>query len=292
MDHVAPRAVAGRDAVDRLHDNDVGLARRLVEGLRLAARDLGTFVHGTLPRRRPRRGEGGQSTMRATSVRARSRRVADVFARIEQRANFGRIEQRSQTLVVGEEAARAGCRCPRPSARMRRHRRFAERFVQLLPVAAGLRRLHHHRFGSRERPVGAQILGDAPLVDAQAADDAQARDRRSRRCTEQRFRKNRAAVRAVVERALEEVRRRVLPGDVGVRRQQARQRVDPFGEHRIAFERHRRTADLLSPNGSNISPKPGDERMRTSAANFESEAPRPASARAADSRACADRFAC
>ena len=63
---------------------------------------------------------------------------------------------------------------------------------------------------------------------------------------EERLGQDRAPVRAVVERALEHVGGGVLPGDVGETGEQPGERADAFAHDRVAFERHRRTADLLA----------------------------------------------
>ena len=185
--------------------------------------------------------------MRWTSLRARAGRIADVAARVEAFANFGGIDPARDALVVGKQRRErvriTGCeRIVRP------HRTLTDHFVQLLAVAAALGGLHEDRFRTGKGPVRAQVLDDAALVDAQPVDDF-AREREDLVGAQQRFRENRAAVRAVVERALEEVRRRVLPRDVGVRREQPRERVDALGHHGIALERHRARADLLGAEG-------------------------------------------
>ncbi len=109
---------------------------------------------------------------------------------------------------------------------------------------------------------------------------------------QQRFGQDRAPVRAVVERALEIVRRRVLPGDVGVRRQQPRQRIDALGHHRIALERHRRTADLLfAERLEDLAEAGRTEDAHVGGELRERRAEAGERARAAGSRACADRFA-
>ena len=48
FDLVAPRAVAGGDRVHLLHDEQIRLPFGLEENLRLAARDLASFFHGSL----------------------------------------------------------------------------------------------------------------------------------------------------------------------------------------------------------------------------------------------------
>ena len=127
---------------------------------------------------------------------------------------------------------------------VRGHRVFADRFVELLTVAAVPRRLHQYGFAAGERSVGAQVLGDLALVDAQSLNDL-ARKREDLVGAQDRFGQDRAPVGTVVERALEEIRRRVLPRNIGIAGQQSRERTDAFRHHRIALERHRRTADLL-----------------------------------------------
>ena len=91
-DLVAARAVAGRDRVERLHDENVRLSRLLVENLRLAARDFEAFVHGVVSasvRGRGKRREFSDACRERTRA---LRRVADVVRGIEQRANLRGIE--------------------------------------------------------------------------------------------------------------------------------------------------------------------------------------------------------
>ena len=98
--------------------------------------------------------------------------------------------------------------------------------------------------GAGEGRVRAQICRDASLVDAQSLDD-RASQRHDLVGAEQRFGQDDAPIRAVVERTLQDIRRRVLPGHVGVAGKQARERADSLAQNGVLLERHHRTADLL-----------------------------------------------
>ncbi len=200
------------DAVLLLHDEHVGLAVELVENLGLAARDFVSFTHrsSSPPDRRCREC--------AAASRARALgRVADVAARVEPLANFGRIDPARDPLVVGEqrrERVRIAARASASYARIALSRitscsswRSPPRLAASIRIASVpangpyVRRFSTMRRSSTRSPSTILRASDDDLVGAQ-----------------QRFGQDRAAVRAVVERALEQVRRRVLPRDVGVRR--------------------------------------------------------------------------
>ncbi len=197
---MAPRTVAGRDAVGLSDDELVWLSGVLVENLRLAARDLDAFVHAS--RTSGCRGNGSSRSMRSASRRARCGAVPTLpLGSSRRRISAGSTsavncassaEQTRERIVLA-----ASERFPRL------HRRTAQSFVQVLAVSAAANGLDHHRLGAGEGPVRRAGSRDAALVDAQPVDHP-ARERDDLVGAQQRFGERRAPVRAVVERAFQE----------------------------------------------------------------------------------------
>ncbi len=140
------------------------------------------------------------------------RRIADVVARVEQRANIVGSEERGQACIRSEQRFERILAAGRDRI-VRVHCRVANRFMQVLTISPGAYRFHQHGLRARERSVRREVLRDAPFVDAQAADDL-ARERENFIGAQKRLRQNRTTVRRVVERAFEIIRRRVLPRNV------------------------------------------------------------------------------
>jgi hypothetical protein len=116
--------------------------------------------------------------------------------------------------------------------------------VQHLPVAAASRPFHHQVLGHHERQLAFDVRRDHLFVHDDAADDVVV-DQRERIGGEERFRNRDAAVRGVVERSLEPLRRRRERRIQRVDDEVPRQRIHPLGAHRVALVRHRGRTDLL-----------------------------------------------
>ena len=172
----------------------------------------------------------------------------------------------------------------------RLHRRTPDHFVHLLTIRAGLGGHRHHRFGPGEGTERPQVLRDASLIDSQPARRREARGQRFRPCT--------AALPGRIVRRLalsSSVRSSIFVAAFATRhrRMPESRASDPMRSERTGL-RLNGIVELptwRSPKGSNISPIAGDESIRTSNANFESDAPRPANADSSRYRACADMFA-
>ena len=95
VDLVAARAVARRNRVHLLHDEQIGLTLGFEQHLRLAARDLAPFLHGATSR--------SLRGCAAASRRARTGASPTCVRRIELRAHFGRIDVFHDALVAREQ---------------------------------------------------------------------------------------------------------------------------------------------------------------------------------------------
>ncbi len=125
---------------------------------------------------------------------------------------------------------------------------YANFLVGLLSVAASLDDGHDDVLGGHE----GQLLGDAPRddlrVDDQALGDVLQRREHDVRGQEG-FRERDAAVRAVVERALEPLHAGRVQGVLLEDHQVACETADALGAHRVALVRHGGRADLRGLEG-------------------------------------------
>ncbi len=113
FDRVAARAVAGGDVVELRDDEETsecsGLSCRTLVFPRATSRPL--FMSPPTPAV-----AGTRETVDTLDEGARAfRRVADIARRVEQRARLGRIEQRGDARIVGEQRG-SGLSPPRASA--------------------------------------------------------------------------------------------------------------------------------------------------------------------------------
>ena len=113
------------------------------------------------------------------------------------------------------------------------------RLLQHLPVAAAADAFHHQVLRHHERQLAPHVRRDDLFVHDDPADDVVV-DQRQRIGREERFGNRDAAIRGVVERPLEPLRRRGERGIERVDDEVPRQRVEPLRAHRIALVRHRR----------------------------------------------------
>ena len=254
-DLVAARAVAGRNLIG-LRDDELGGLTRGPRRAPWSCRERSRFPYSFVPSihwlRHPVRaslppvaGKVPKPSIRSASSRARAGAVPTCFARIEQPANLGRVDQRGQRPISRQAGARAGC-----PARARALPTIPSMHCESLRAALGGRRPSARASimtasVPANGPYVRKFCGDPAFVDPQTFDRSP-RERDDLVGAEQRFGQNRAPVRAVVERALQKVRGGILPGTSRVAEQQPRERVDALAQDRIAFERHCRTADLLA----------------------------------------------
>ena len=217
----------------------------LVEHLRLAARDLDAFVHEAATSAYLVWRGNGCERLDSIGEQARAlRRSADVMCSGRAAAESRRDRGARSTQRSSVSRRESGLSSPRPTAAHASIDARRSDFVQALAVSAGADRLHHHRLRSRRTArtcAGFARCAARRLAALRRRSERASRFRRRRAA----LREERAAVRAVVERSLQKVRRGVLPSHVGIRRKQARERADSFAKDRIPLERHRRTSDLL-----------------------------------------------
>ena len=111
-------------------------------------------------------------------------------------------------------------------------------------AAAGFRQRHQHALGAGKRRVIGQVALQSILVDLQPFDEAAGRAEQFV-ADQESLRQERPAVGAVIQRALQQGVRGVMPGRLRHARQHTRQRVYFFGIDRVAFEGHGGGADLF-----------------------------------------------
>ena len=116
--------------------------------------------------------------------------------------------------------------------------------MEFLAVAARLHGLHDDVFGGHERQFGADVGGDDLRPHLKPVRDVR-EQRQDHVRGQERLADHDAAVRRIVQRALEPLhglRERAVQRQAD---QVARQRADAFAAHRVALVRHRAGADLL-----------------------------------------------
>ncbi|OPZ68321.1 MAG: hypothetical protein BWY81_00891 [Firmicutes bacterium ADurb.Bin467] len=115
--------------------------------------------------------------------------------------------------------------------------------MQLLPVAAEPNALHQYLLGRHERQVLAHALPDHRRVDDHAGGDVRVQFEHGVG-RQERLGQRKAAVRAVVERALEPLRRGGHLRVLQKRHYVPGERADALGAHRVSLVGHRGRADL------------------------------------------------
>ena len=124
----------------------------------------------------------------------------------------------------------------------------AEGLVEHLAVASGFRPRHQDPLRGEEGEIVLQIPADRPGDDDEPAGDVGVEDKLGVG-GEEGLRENEAARGRIVERPLEPLRGRGLPGRHGQAHHEPAEAAHPLGTHRIAFVGHRRGADLILLEG-------------------------------------------
>src|SRR5439155_16209845 len=121
----------------------------------------------------------------------------------------------------------------------------ADDLVELLAVPAGLYSAHQQALGGEKRHRAGDVLRDRLLTHFETGGDVGG-EHENRVGPEERLRNHQPAMGAVIERALEPLRRRGVPGVALELDHEARKTRHALGAHWIALVGHRGRADLFA----------------------------------------------